>query len=107
MVEKAYGQLSNEIAQQIERLQGVELQAQSIRQEIARLLSQRSAIESELGLSSRLIGTNRRTPQTTATRTASAQIRSFWKDHAEELGVEFRASGPIPERVRKAHAARS
>lgn len=65
------------------------------------LLAARAEIEKELGLSMRP-SRNGRTPQTQASRAA----RAYWKEHAQELQVTFRASGPIPLVVQEAHAAK-
>ncbi len=49
MPEKSYQQINAEIGQLVEKLEGIELQASSVHQEIAKLLSQRQAIEAGWG----------------------------------------------------------
>lgn len=107
MPDKSYGQLSQEISQAIERLESIELQAQAVRQDLAKLLAQRQTIESGLGLGGRA-HRNSSSPakQTTATREASALIRRFWEQNADQLQVPFRKSGPIPADVKAAYSKR-
>ena len=99
---KDYGQLTSEIAQEIERLAGLQLQVASAQQNLRKMLEERGAIESELGL-----GSVRRSPNGRMNRDESAQVRKFWKEHATTLGVVFRDSGPLPAKVRAAYANRN
>lgn len=99
---KDYGQLSSEISGLITKLQSIELQAQSIRSSIAKLVAERQAIEAELQIGGRVSRNSKGPKQTQAARAASAELRDWWRQHKADFDFEFRESGPIPAKVKAA-----
>ncbi len=98
---RSYGTIAQEIAALVEKLEGVELQAQSIRSDISKLMQERQTIEAGLSLT---ISRNGSQPRVRMSREESKAVRDYWKAHAASLKVPFQESGPLPAKVRASYS---